>query len=364
MNWYKLLKLAEFLEYDDDESTFLDHLKTIYELEYKTYILSNYPFKGLEQRKENIIKRLTKRLNNSIEKVKPPLLYTFEKWLQGHALTNADAWASARINREEVEALGVESALLNTIIEYSRYKDGEVVYSNRPPNYNKIFSEMIREALENESHFPSLTALKNTLIKERQNELDISYESEGKDEFGENMIGQPFNSDEEAQQYIQNEINNFDLSEYMYNYEITYENIENIFNNMGIDITKFIFELNKNLIFPLWFEYWEERGIIETRKRVENAYKMLSNASNVNSNIVAINHALNTTHQTGDMVDYFEDEENGISGYEIKKLLSALSSNQYLKEWNNDLRKIGLKMVTQVQQMASPKKEEEKYELV
>jgi len=96
MNWYFLTKIAQLWTHSESDS-FEDELIHFHEMEYKLSMLHQRPFNGMPKRKENIMAKLQEALYNSIEKVKEPLIKTFEGWLQSHALTNPSGWAAEMI---------------------------------------------------------------------------------------------------------------------------------------------------------------------------------------------------------------------------------------------------------------------------
>jgi len=170
--------------------------------------------------------------------------------------------------------------------------------------------------------------------------------SSGFETFGEDQRGEAFVSEEEAEAYVEEIANNFDLSDYIYG--IGTENFMNSLSYAGIYPESFIAELAQNLVFPLWLNYWQAMGIEGTRESVEEAYNMLKKEGDISNEIMAINHALNVTHQSGDMIDYLEQHLMGVDVNSIKSLLDDLSSNTYIPEWNKELKEIGVKIPVSV----------------
>jgi hypothetical protein len=355
MNWYKrIIKFAQIWETGSDES-FEGELKAIYELEYKLQALKNFDFTGLEERKYNMIEKLEDSLEMAIQEVKDPLLYTFEKWLESHALLDPQLWAEKRFVGDYDYGYGSSNAglqeLESVISEYERYKNKNKggLFRGTSNEYERGFSEILNIAMANKENFPTLIAIEEIYSSDYRTMLEEELQSEGEEQFGINRTGEPFN-DAQALDYIQGEIENFDMSDYIYNYGI--EGFIHSMGNNSIDLDQFLIELNKNIVFPLWFSFWEERGIEETRENVENAYKMLEEEGDINYQIVAINHALNTTHQTGEMIDYLEQNNPDISGTNIKGLLDELSSNKFLPQWNKQLKEVGVKIPRNVSQLS------------
>jgi hypothetical protein len=85
-------------------------------------------------------------------------------------------------------------------------------------------------------------------------------------------------------------------------------------------------------------------GIEGTRELVEESYQMLENASSLSDNIEAINHAIDTAHQSGDMIDHMEtfvpDADIDVSA--IKSMMEDLSAGKFIPEWHKQLRQVGI----------------------
>lgn len=59
MNWYNNLKFSQIWQ-TKSKDTFKGLLLSLYELEYKRFMLVNKPFKGLPERQDNMIKKQKK----------------------------------------------------------------------------------------------------------------------------------------------------------------------------------------------------------------------------------------------------------------------------------------------------------------
>ncbi|PJF37795.1 MAG: hypothetical protein CUN55_20260, partial [Phototrophicales bacterium] len=106
-------------------------------------MLLNRPFKGLEQRKANILKNVENSLWDAIYEVKGPLDATLSKWLQGHAITNPSEWAEARVGDDYDEMAGIspEDAMQVAIDEYMRYSN-----NNQNTIYDPRMARMASES--------------------------------------------------------------------------------------------------------------------------------------------------------------------------------------------------------------------------
>ena len=348
MNWYQRLKYAQIWDFDNSEDV-VENLSAIYELEWKLHALKNYDFKGLPQRRDNIITKLEENLDEAIEVVKEPILYTFRKWLDNHALLDPQTWAAQRtigdyndFNEYSID-IGEDEALKLVIEEYKRYQNGNQPWTPawKSPNWDSAFSEMLRDAAQFEDQMPSLVKLKEMYAADQQERYGEELFSEGFEQFGEMYVGQPFESEEAAELWIEENSSNFDLADYIYDFGI--EGFTQSLGYAGVSLQQFIQDLNQFLVFPLWYDYWGSQGIEETRENLQEIYDMLESANSLEENIAAINVALNAVHQTGDMLQHLENYSN-IPSSEIKDILDNLSEGTNLPKWNKQLRQIGVKV--------------------
>lgn len=313
MNWF--LKLSQVWKIESDGS-FASDVKKFYELEYKRSFLLNNNFKGLPQRKENILKKIDQELQKVFYQLKIPLKNTLETWLQNHAITNASFWANQRFLDEQTD----EENLDNMLMEWRRYDDNakeeQIPYLTK--NFNSL-SDLYYELFEEQ--------------KEMQKE-DIYYEAkQNNQQYDESIIDQ-----------IDNSVQNNDYLVDLLNYESIISYLER-FGTLSI----FIIEFYEKIVFPKWFAYWQPQGIEKTRKTIEQIYQELINAKDIKSNIIAINLAINAAHQTGNMIDYLETYGNVDHNYHehgsLKELLDYLSNDNNLDliiDWEEQMEKIGV----------------------
>jgi hypothetical protein len=306
-------------------------------------MLTTRPFKGNPKRLENIIKKTEETLWNVIEQVKIPLIETFDHWLKNHALLDPQMWADQRTNeRDETynfsDPYEIGQAFDNMLFEYKRYKHPNFDYrDNQSLGYNNIFFEFLRDVMSNINNLPVFKSLGIRYLEGYKEMLIDDLSSEGFKSFGERM-GQNFNSPEEAQNYINNlDIDNIDIYDYIYDADI----FKNSLANSGVDPFALISELNQHIIFPLWYDYWKQQGIDETRENIENIFNRLNGNTDLKNTIANINLALNASHQNGSMLDYLEEKSQ--SG-DLKGLLDSLTEGKNVKKWNKQLREIGVKI--------------------
>jgi len=338
MNWYFKTILAQLWEVESSGS-FEDELFRIYELEYKLHMLKEKPFSGLPQRKENIIKKVEENFRDALNNIKKRLIRVYREWLDSHAITEPGQWAEKRYEHHQDD---IELGLIEIINEYYEYQYGTKLYKDKNHASNdSVFREIINKAFNNIENFTSLQYLKDVLIEDYKEYTlkDLaSYDLTGFNE----QHGTSFVEAEQAEEYIDNiteEQLNMDLSDIL-----VVEDISS-FVSMAqdfMDMNQFLKELYQYIVFPVWYAHWGERGIDDTRKNIEQIFsKLLQKNNNLGEESATINMAINAVHQTGEMLDYIEDEseERGIG-----ETLSELSEGTGVPEWNKDLSTVGVQV--------------------
>ena len=358
MNWYLLQKFAQIWNIPEGE-TFGQELIRLHKLEYMYNTIKIRGWNGHPKRKENILQQLEIQLKNSINKIKPPLLSLFQGWLQNHAINNPDDWSNNRVEQNKDDDFNEGERLRNVLQEFMEYhtrnqllrgeggnKYGKWYNYDSSPPWNRALSLMFQEIYKNPNNFKSLDRISDYLCEDRR-ELMYS-EANNLEGFNTNFIDEM-----QAKDYVshmtkeQMGISVHDILEF-YDEEtlVSVLEAEGLMNN-------FLFEVNKNIVFPLWMEWWKNQksptgtNIIETRKNVEQIYKMLRESKTVNDEAVAISLSLNVVHQNGNMIkdhleqygdldyDYIEDVD--------QRLLDSIH-NMRTKDLDKKLREIGVQI--------------------
>jgi hypothetical protein len=312
----------------------LGNVYRLYELEYKLQALKrSQTAVSNPKRIENISNQIKQELTSSANILKKILLKTFSDWLKTHALTNPKKWAEQRYN---LDGYMSEKEILETIAsEYFRNIEGS--YREHRD------SEFLSVIEKNLSKLPYTSSILNNVLKMYMKD-EYTTDPEG------TMENWNVSSPEEADKMIENA----DFNDVGLEYLIPdIESFVNIMSNHG-DLRSFYNELYAKLVFPVWYSYWKDRGIDNTRKHVQNVYNNLKKTTQTDlGNLIAwVNAALNTTHQTGSMLDYapFEDndfivkDENGEEdgSYYAEKLLKALTDGDFNEKWDKELLKAGV----------------------
>ena len=308
-NFKKLLEWIEDIKSNDD---LLEELKIIYEWEYKYSQLKQSINIKNEKRIQNVLKTINIKLKPILNSVSDKIQEVFANWLKQHALTSANTWATARV-KEFDEMVGDYEYILSAAAgEYKRYNGNpNIFYENAFIVSFEEFSDLIYD-IKYEIVSADEDELENTEDKEERkdiqqridyiNDLDITTDAKEALEFLENYLGQS------AEEFL--------------NQNATEDSVVAIY---------------EKVVFPVWFKHWKKEGIVQTRKKVQQVYKDLKKSkteSDLQKKIMYINIALNTSHQTGSMMDYIEQEHN-ISQSDLDELSDVSDSD--LKAWNKEV---------------------------
>lgn len=329
------------------------YIEAIYELEYKLSMAKAFPFNGMPQRKENIIRNLENEARKVGSVVQQRLVSVYENWLEEHAILSPATWARKATEAtfdysEETE----ENPWHNVLHAVAKWLSMTNKVNYRDINATTKYIE--KYIWQNKEEFsPAFDAYRNELLdKFLVNELrdDLISQYDG-DLEGFNTT---FNENLEDEDLIAPTLENMDDDRIIEEFEPM-----NNLMNFGLDEFVEIYGANKELIkliyekiaFPAWYKYWSAQGIDETRERIENVYEQLKSASldNLPMFLSTINIAINTSHQTGSMTDYMDGGDD-----EIKDILNDLTSGKhYLPEWNADLEEVGFQVPDSVKMSAA-----------
>jgi hypothetical protein len=347
MNWYKRIKISQIWVTDRDDDSFEDALTDFYELEYQYHSLKNYPFKGLPQRYQYILRKVEESLYDLMGNLKGTLISTFKGWLDSHAITNPRAWAEQRSDPNGegfMSSYDAEDTLSGIIGEYQRYLNGgsNMNFYNRPKPSN-TFDQMLEQAIDSPEKFESLNGLRELLMQDEKERLygDLSYE--GPENFGVNHRGEPFATEEEAEAFIDEQVEGTEVGSYFYGEQ---QQLLSILEGQG-EMENFMIELNQHLVFPLWYDYWRAQGIDTTRELAEEAYEGLVNANGFDEFHEALEIAIQTCHQNGSMLEYLDQyggQEMGSDPETIEGIMLELSQGKPNSEWDGQLIGIGVQI--------------------
>ena len=313
----------------------MNRLREFYEMEFKLYALKNRPFKGMPQRKENIVAHVEQSLRECCHALLDVLIPVYTKWLSEHALLNPTLWAEQRAQFIEENSDGEinEDTLKGVIDEnlcYTTYQN--VRYFNHDSiNFHQEWYKFMTQIEMHLDNFPSIkrAIFNNDYVSDQQNMYYEDLESEGYEDFGR-MVGQTFADEDVARRYI----DNLDISQI--NTSMEMDDFCSAINGygMGIECVK---ELYQYFVFPHWANYWKARGMEETRAGIEIIYKLMQQAVQEDSLgrlCSAVSAGLNACHVNGSMLDYCDTIDKGD--------LAQLTGGSHVPKCLKELKAIGV----------------------
>mgnify|MGYP006274476793 FL=1 len=106
----------------------------LYEIEYKYNKIKQSEFVGVERRRENLLRILSKKGSAIVEELQKTFVWVFESWLNAHDLEDPYHWAESRLEDFESEPIRM---ILDAIIgEFSRYVN---------VRENSVYPQFLRE---------------------------------------------------------------------------------------------------------------------------------------------------------------------------------------------------------------------------
>jgi hypothetical protein len=276
------------------------NLELMTEWEYKYYKIKNSNTIS-DRRKHSILKEieveLTPVLNSIIESLKD----VYEKWLGSHAILSPRTWAEKRMEELENADTPIEEIYEFTVAEYERYGG-----NNEKEDFINANIDTIRQIVAQ-------------LVDEQNN---------GIEEDSEDYLSIDLSDDNEISDFIDGV------------FDDTKQFISSIYHgNLSYLAEEMIINFNEKCVFPLWYGEWSYRGIDETRENIEKIYKTLlsANTEPFSEKFVIITVALNSSHQTGSMVDYVEDMDPSAN----QRFLDYLSGMD-VSYWDKELSEWGV----------------------
>jgi len=265
MSWYFRVKLAQLWEINSD-GEFDDELRRIYELEYKLSMLGSRPFSGMPKRQQAILARLEDEARDSVTNVVDALMPVFEKWLQGHALTNPDDWSDSQMefSREELGD------------DFDQWWDNFMATGQ---NYRSLRPSYSQENTDCSELFQILTQLDNNGF-----EMFMRDWAYGKKEAVQENKWSDWNSghsehetEEELELAIEQEQLQYDqqtIGDYFEAFSGPHcssvqEALRQVAMSTGIE--PLFRMLYSKFLFPKWFAHWQPQGIEDTRHRRHKA---------------------------------------------------------------------------------------------
>lgn len=314
----------------EDLMSLLEHF---YKIEYYRSMISSQAFRGVPRRQENMLRLATDSLYSTGGAIACRLLPVFENWLDSHALTDPEQWARARTLGDEwdfpvrlIDAGGLSGVIEGMLSEWARYAvfggdSVEQYRAARSPSFRMPSLDLPDSDEELQEDYPALYEILSRVLREEE----ISWDSE-----------------DEGEEWPE-----YDATDILERYRDIYGNDEEFLEELlanedpqtQMDV---IVDLQKNLVFPHWFSYWQPQGIEDTRKRIEDAAEFLREACSSPRSFdpgrlsSMLNWTLNISHHSGQMMDYVESEHD-VTASDLDSL-----SRQDTSEWDSHLRTLGV----------------------
>lgn len=294
-----------------------ENIKNLYEVDWKLYVV-NYNIKDrggvgpAVKRFRNIKDRLERKGRKVVDKTAEMLLDVFENWLSKHALLDADEWTENWINEaQQMYGLGMDY-----VTELYRFFDG-LVPSGFETSVGRAFENFIKEQGWNRNIELNLQE-EQAYLEPEEPLYEMIGEALDQKELTDTLIGH-------YREVI------VDAHGGAGPVPMGYA-LDSFFVRDPKDFWEFYL---KNEVFPLWKDYWVNRGIRQTREQVEKATEGLRSAFSepIQEAFGDINFAINVSHQTGPVLDYIIERYPELD----PQLLSDLSDGEFLDEWRQDI---------------------------
>jgi len=271
----------------------LPYFTYLYEVEYKYNKLVSYRFSGSLDRKENIVNILKELGEKLIHLLSPTFLTVFEEWLTQHGIQEPRKWAYLRFHDEKGKSMLEEEGLLYTMDIIAREIEG---YNPSVRTRKDLFCAI---AVEKEELFTDLKA-----EVEKQTSMNYLTPEQLYDELERMGV-----FEDEARKKIP-----------------------------LVDTHEMMMTAYEKILFPAWYKFWKAKGLDKTHANIKKITSQLKSIARypVEEQFMILNIAKNTNHQTGSMMEYYEDMW-GVDYAALQKL-----SNLSTKEWDNELEEVGV----------------------
>lgn len=319
---------------DEDEIFDLDNyfdvyedLEKLYEIEYKLYLLTNYPFRGYPQRYENVKRRYEEIIMRFIHRLSNIFIFVFKDWLAQHAITNPEEWVKVRYLDNDELQYAIESGEGSEINEYINNMIKEW-WQFQNPDVKLVWGP-------NGMQYPYPRDLETQFIQRCIHEMPET--KEFLDAVANEYISMYIEDmQEQGDDEVNTDIDSYDPEDFYDSVLETIDwsyapDIEEVFREFGLQL------------FKEWYGYWQQQGIDETRDRIENAYYDLYSISKMEQYEKGIpgefNRILNLMHQTGSMMDYV-GEKTDLDQRKLEFLSNMPEST--IELWKSEMERLGV----------------------
>lgn len=310
------LVFADTLNINPGTDDLEDELFAIYEWEYKYHKLKNSE-NTHPKRKEKLLERIEREITPVLFSATEKLAYVYEEWLRSHDINDPVEWAHSRIN---LDANSAHSILVNALNQYKNYFD-----ASNEQAYSAFIHSNYQELLP---QIKNLYELQKQSLKEDMNQVD----DEDTDEY----------------QYYEQQLKELNNMYHLDNFTTGLDFLDEhdlmeelIFLSIHEeDPRTLLLNFYSEKLFEGWYRLWASQGLDETIENVQEMYNELKNISGkpLSKKFSIFNKALNTSHQTGSMMEYVESTY-GVS-HEILDTLSKLDTTS---TWDSNLKMLGVR---------------------
>lgn len=323
--------------HDINNEPFSYNLYKFYEMEYKLNMLLKKEFHGLPQRYENIKKNLQYELIDACKKLQAYLIPAFADWLEHHALTDPKKWAQNRLKQIiEISKQSGEDSV------FKGFKDDYIQYSKDTDSLDQLYLDIQKYI----NSLPSIKAIIMNHFIPDQKEMILN------DQDRLNNLQQEYNlsdSDDDYEKLVDIIDKTITIDDF-FNNQDSYSFFAYLSSLSDFELKKCLLELYEHFVFPIWYDFWSNKGIDDTRENIEKIYSNLQRISekDLGNFVVWINYAINASHQTGSMLDYVITYMSSIgsqdANVDIYGLLESLTNGKDIPKWNEQLKEIGVKI--------------------
>jgi hypothetical protein len=279
-------------------------------------------------------------VEEKFEEVCKPVINSFLNvmgdWLEYHALLTPRIWATKRVEDNE-DLIGDIMGYGTILVGYSQYG----LYGGRPgaptDEGTSLYKLLSDEILPNIKDYPTLQEYFKLYLEDIKMIRKDELYDEGLNEFNDRYDTE-FVDEEEAEEWIDNSVTfeTEDISDLIFGLDL--QSFIDGLDRASIDHENAMIEMYL-AVFPYWYKYWKSQGIDRTRDTLEKLYKDLQKfdrIGGVSEKFILVNRAINAVHQTGSILDYYEQRYN-VSEHDLKDL-----SNRDTREWDEELEEIGV----------------------
>jgi len=306
-----------------------------YELEYKYARLKNSQFKGLPERKRNIIRLIEQKANALNQVLANTFQVVFSDWLSQHQVYDIEAWINRRMSIDGgvyyYEAEGIESAI--------------EVFAKDMGNFNNNFPDVydtVEWMLEN--HEDKCSFITNGWIEDITQSIGnawVEVDQDDEDELDSFL--------EDNQVYLRDFKNHDDLIQYMKDdfCETDVEDIVDLlelFDQYGVPSDFYASDSEAyDFMYTLYEESFDSyinhfNGLEATVDKVQKAYDYIKDIDtmSIEKQFMHLNIAKNLSHHTGDFMEYYSEN------YQVTRLDFDLLSDLDVAKWDTELTDIGV----------------------